>query len=94
MKVKILAKIIVPEDMNEKVKPVLDKLVTMITKQPGYVFAEILQRRGVPTEWMLMTMWASFNDWKCWLESGERNEMIKKRDYLKEASIEVYDYAK
>jgi heme-degrading monooxygenase HmoA len=92
MKVKILSKLIVPEDMAEKTIPVLQELMMLVTKQTGYVFGEILRSRGKPTEWLFITTWLSFRDWECWLESHERRELVKKLDYLEEGSIEVYDY--
>ena len=92
MKVKVISKLLVPEDKVKEVVPLFTDLRTLITKQPGYVLTEILRGRERRDEFIFITTWQSFSDWERWLNSEPRNKIIAKMSFIEERSLEVFDY--
>jgi heme-degrading monooxygenase HmoA len=80
MTVKVVIRRIVPQDRVEDLAPLLRQLRTRATHQSGYISGETLRRLDKPDEYLVISTWASTEDWNRWARSQERNEVQGKID--------------
>jgi heme-degrading monooxygenase HmoA len=80
MAVKVIIRRIIPEHRAEDLIPLLKKLRSMATLQPGYISGETLRRIDKPDEFLVISTWKSAQDWDKWARSQERNEIQGKID--------------
>ena len=80
MAVKVIIRRIIPEHRAEDLVPLLKKLRSMATLQPGYISGETLRRIDKPDEFLVISTWKSAQDWDKWARSQERNEIQGKID--------------
>ncbi|MBW2109701.1 MAG: antibiotic biosynthesis monooxygenase [Deltaproteobacteria bacterium] len=88
MAVKVIIRRIIPEHRAQDLIPLLKKLRTLATLQPGYISGETLRRIDKPDEFLVISTWASAADWDRWARSQERNEIQGKIDTILGAKTE------
>lgn len=64
--------------------PLLMELRTKAMNQKGYISGETLKGIGDPDEFMVISTWRSFDDWKAWEDNAERRESQAKIDAVLE----------
>jgi len=94
MAVKILIKRIVPHDKAKAMIPLVRQMRASAANQPGYITGETLRHLDKPEEFLVISTWQSSEDWKKWLQSGERNEVQSKIDDLLggETTYDIFHY--
>ena len=80
----------VKEKANE-LAPLIVKLRSLATMQPGYISSETLKCIDPPddNDYLVRSTWRSIEDWKKWLQSKERSAIQKKIDTV---TTEKTDY--
>ena len=80
----------VKEKANE-LAPLIVKLRSLATMQPGYISSETLKCIDPPDDnnYLVRSTWRSIEDWKKWLHSKERSAIQKKIDTV---TTEKTDY--
>lgn len=94
MAVKILIKRTVPQDKAKEIIPLFRKLRALATEQPGYISGETLRRLDRPEEFLVISTWASSEDWMRWVDSDKRSELQGRFDGLVggKTEYEIYHY--
>ena len=71
----------VKEKANE-LAPLIVKLRSLATMQPGYISSETLKCIDPPddNDYLVRSTWRSIENWKKWLHSKERSAIQKKID--------------
>jgi heme-degrading monooxygenase HmoA len=68
--------------------PLLLDLRTKAMAQNGYISGETLKGISDPDEFMVISTWKSFEDWKAWEDNPERRGIqVKIDDLLEEKTI-------
>jgi heme-degrading monooxygenase HmoA len=95
LSVKIIIKRTVPENKIKDLMPLLIRLRTIASNQPGYISGETLKGIDKPSNYMVISTWRSIEDWKKWSLSKERTEIQKTIDSLLDDKTlcEIYNYA-
>lgn len=94
MAAKILIKRRVPKDKEAQLAVILRELRVLTMNREGYISGETLKRFDKPGESLVISTWASVDQWREWVLSGERIEIQKKIDALLgvETEYEIYTY--
>ena len=94
MAVKILIKRNVPHNKAKAMIPLFRQMRASAANQPGYITGETLRHLDKPEEFLVISTWQSSEDWKKWLQSGERNEVQSKIDDLLggETTYDIFHY--
>ena len=81
---------------QKDVLPLLLDLRTKAMSQRGYISGETLKGISDPDEFLVISTWNSFEDWKAWEDNPERRKIQEKIDALLEqttiARAYLYDY--
>ena len=95
MTVKIVIKRIVPKNKESSLLPLIKALRIATTKQDGYISGETLQRIDKPGETVVVSTWASAEDWNRWVRNPERIQLQEKIDALlgKETEYKIYSHS-
>ena len=74
MSIQVLIRRKYNEDKRNKLAPLIVKLRSIATIQPGYISGETLKCVEPPSanEYLVRSSWSSIEDWKKWLDSKER----------------------
>lgn len=74
--------------------PLIVKLRSLATVQPGYISGETLKLVDPPGEFefLVISIWRSAEDWRNWLQSEERNVIQKEIDDLTAESTDYRIY--
>ena len=90
VEVLILRKIM--ETMAKEVSPLIVKLRSLATIQPGYISGETLNRIDPPgcNQYLVRSTWHSVEDWNKWRFSEERAAL---NDQIEQLSQEKAEYA-
>ena len=84
MAVEVLIRRKVIKEKAGELAPLIVKMRSLATMQPGYISGETL-RCVDPTgenEYMVRSTWGSIEDWRKWLHIAERDAIQKKMDAL------------
>ena len=94
MAVKIFIKRTVKEDKAVDLLPLFMRLRNLATHQPGYISGETLQRIDRPNEFLVISTWQSFDNWREWTVSPERIETQNEIDarLSDDTTYEIYRY--
>lgn len=65
-----------------KLAPLIVKLRSLATLQPGYLTGKTFHCLDCPGEFLVISTWNSLADWNRWLSSSERAEIQKQVDDL------------
>jgi heme-degrading monooxygenase HmoA len=82
MAVKIIIKRKVPKEKEADLLPLLVRLRSKATTQPGYISGETLRSVENPEEYLVISTWQSEDVWKAWESSKERVEIQERIDTL------------
>jgi antibiotic biosynthesis monooxygenase (ABM) superfamily enzyme len=79
MAVQVLIRRKIMETKAKKVSPLIVKLRSLATIQPGYICGETLNCIDPPgrSEYLVRSTWHTVEDWKKWLHSKERSNIIE-----------------
>jgi heme-degrading monooxygenase HmoA len=94
MAIKVLIKRRVPADKAREMITLFRQMRILATAQEGYITGETLRSLEKPEEFLVISTWQSFQDWKNWLASRDRKELQAKADKLLggETTYEIYHY--
>jgi heme-degrading monooxygenase HmoA len=70
------------EEKAAKLAPLIVKLRSLATIQPGYITGKTFRCLDCPGEYLVLSTWHSLDDWKRWLHSDERITLQKEVDKL------------
>ncbi len=94
MAVEIIIKRKVIKETADQVAPLMVKLRSLASRQPGYLSSESLKCIDPPCDdWYLVrSTWGSVEDWKKWLQSKERVAIQDKIDSITKEETEYRIY--
>ena len=94
MAVKIFIKRVVSENKAKDLLPLFKRLRNLATSQPGYISGETLRSIDNPNEYLVISTWQSFDNWREWVVRRERietqNEIDARLDH--DTTYEIYHY--
>lgn len=83
MPISVLIQRVFKDDKNAaKLAPLIVKLRSMATIQPGYITGKTFRCLDCPGEYLVISTWNSLDDWKRWQNSEQRMEIQKQIDDL------------
>ncbi len=65
-----------------KLAPLIVKLRSLATIQPGYITGRTFRRLDCPGEYLVISTWSGLDDWNRWLQSEQRTALQKQVDDL------------
>ncbi|AOY60176.1 MULTISPECIES: antibiotic biosynthesis monooxygenase family protein [Desulfococcus] len=94
MAAKILIKRVVPKGKEAELAVLLRELRVLTMNRDGYISGETLKRFDKPGESLVISTWASVDDWREWVLSPERTAIQEKIDDLlgMKTAYEIYTY--
>ena len=94
MAVEVLIKRKYIESKREELAPLIVKLRSLATIQPGYISGETLKCIDPPgtNEYLVRSTWRSIEDWGKWLHSKERDVINDQIDQLTSKKTEYTIY--
>ena len=72
----------VPIEKSHQLKPLLMKLRSLAMAQTGYISGETLMNADDPEEYLVISSWASLDDWDAWFHNDERQRVQEDVDQL------------
>ena len=69
-------------DNPENIFPLFSELHSRAMQQPGYIDSTTLKNIDKPEEYMVISTWATADDWKAWYMSKERRDIQGRVDSL------------
>ena len=69
-------------DKASKLAPLIVKLRSLATIQPGYITGKTFRCLDCPGEYLVISTWNSLEDWNRWLHSEQRLALQKQVDEL------------
>ena len=95
MAIEVLIRRKVMESKSKELSPLIVKLRSLATIQPGYISGETLNCIDPPgrKEYLVRSTWHSVEDWKKWLHSKERSAINDQIDQLSQekAKYAIYE---
>ena len=94
MSIKVLITRTVPQEKARDMLNLFKKKRSLATGQDGYISGETLKSSDRLDVFMVISTWASANDWGNWLKNKERQEIQSKIDALLggKTSYEMFQY--
>jgi heme-degrading monooxygenase HmoA len=94
MSIKVLIKRTVPQEKARDMLKLFMEMRSLATGQEGYISGETLKSSDRPDVYLVISTWASANDWENWLRKKERQEIQGKIDALLggKTSYEMFHY--
>jgi antibiotic biosynthesis monooxygenase (ABM) superfamily enzyme len=94
MAVEVLIRRKILETKVKELSPLIVKLRSLATIQPGYISGETLNCIDPPNkkEYLVISRWHSMEDWKKWLHSKERSNINDQIDQLSREKAEYTVY--
>jgi len=71
-----------PGHQAKQLVPLILKMRAMALGQPGYISGETLCKVENPEECLVVSRWASIDDWNRWVNSKERKTLEEKIETL------------
>ncbi len=95
MAVRVIIERIVDPDKELVLQHKLVELRAKAMQSGGYISGETLRAVNNPQKFLVISTWASLDDWKAWERNPERERLQKEIDGLLRAParVEVYAYA-
>ena len=94
MAIKVLIKRNVPQAKARDMIPLFRQMRALATAQRGYISGETMSNLETPEEFLVISTWQSSEDWKRWLQSGDRRSIQDKIDALLggDTKYEIFHY--
>ena len=94
MSIKVLITRTVPQEKARDMLNLFKKMRSLATGQDGYISGETLKSSDRLDVFLVISTWASANDWENWLKNKERQEIKSKIDALLggKTSYEMFQY--
>ena len=94
MTIQVLIKRKILEEKKNELAPLIVKLRSRATIQPGYISGETLKSIDPPgvNEYMVRSTWQSIEDWRKWLHSDERKAINDRIEQLTREKTEYTIY--
>jgi len=70
------------DDKAAKLAPLIVKLRSLATVQPGYITGKTFRCLDCPGEYLVISTWNSLDDWNRWLNSEQRMRIQQQVDDL------------
>jgi heme-degrading monooxygenase HmoA len=82
------------KEKADELAPLIVKLRSLATMQPGYISGETLRCIDPPgeSEYLVRSTWGSVEEWRTWLRSEERTAIQKEVDRVLEEETEYKVY--
>lgn len=95
MAVRVIIERVVDPDRELVLQHKLVELRAKAMQCGGYISGETLRSVNNPQKFLVISTWASLNDWKVWEKNPERERLQKEIDALLKApaKVEIYAYA-
>ena len=74
MSIKVLIKRTVPEEKSRKMLKLFMEMRSLATAQSGYISGETMKSSDRPDVYLVISTWASADDWENWLKNKETAE--------------------
>jgi len=84
MAIKVIITRKVAKGRQNDLLPLLMELRTQAMNQKGYISGETLKGISDPDEFLVISTWQSFEDWKAWEDNPARREIQVKIDAILE----------
>ena len=78
----VIQRVFKDDDKATKLAPLIVKLRSLATVQPGYITGKTFRCLDCPGEYLVISTWNSLDDWNRWLNSEQRMEIQKQVDDL------------
>jgi heme-degrading monooxygenase HmoA len=82
MSIKVLITRTVPEEKARDMLKLFMEMRSLATGQEGYISGETLKSSDRPDVFLVISTWASPDDWENWLKNKERQAIQAKIDTL------------
>lgn len=94
MSIKVLIKRTVPEEKSRKMLNLFMEMRSLATAQSGYISGETMKSSDRPDVYLVISTWASADDWENWLKNKERQKIQGNIDALLggNTSYEMFHY--
>ena len=69
-------------DKPKEIFPLFSELNSQAIQQPGYIGSTTLKNIDKPEEYMVISTWATADDWKAWYLSEKRRDIQGRVDSL------------
>ena len=94
MSIKVLITRTVPQEKARDILNLFKKMRSLATGKDGYISGETLKSSDRLDVFLVISTWASANDWENWLKNKERQEIQSKIDTLLggKTSYEMFQY--
>jgi antibiotic biosynthesis monooxygenase (ABM) superfamily enzyme len=92
MTAKIIIKRKVSEHKKAEILPLIIKLRSLATTQPGYIHGETLVNADNLEEWVVISTWKDLDAWREWRISAQRAELNDKLEAMLETETECDAY--
>ncbi len=94
MSIKVLIKRTVPQNKSRGMLNLFMEMRSLATGQDGYISGETLKSTDRLDVYLVISTWASPNDWENWLKNKERQKIQNKIDALLggNTSYEMFQY--
>jgi heme-degrading monooxygenase HmoA len=95
MSIKVLITRTVPQEKARDMLKLFMEMRSLATGQEGYISGETLKSGDRPDVFLVISTWASENDWENWLKNKERQAIQDKIDTLLggNTSYEMFHYS-
>ena len=92
MAIKVIITRKVDRGRQRDLLPLLMELRTKAMEKGGYISGETLKGITDPDEFLVISTWNSFEDWKVWYDNPERAEIQAKIDAILKEKTEAKAY--
>ncbi len=81
------------KEKAEKLAPLIVKLRSIATSQPGYITGKTFRCLDCEGEYLVISTWSSVEDWNRWRDSEQRMHLQKQVDDLlgEETQYRIYE---
>jgi heme oxygenase (mycobilin-producing) len=92
MAIKVIIARRVPSELKAEAGPLINELRKGALQQPGYISGESLVNTVDPEEHLVISTWASVEDWNAWFFNPLREELQLELDELLEEGSQYAVY--
>ena len=89
----IIKREFIEKEKAKKLAPLIVKLRSLATSQPGYITGKTFRCLDCEGEYLVISTWSSLEDWTRWRDSEERMQIQRQVDDLlcEETKYRIYE---